>query len=215
MALEKNLFFKVTSVVHGTVTEFTTKTSSVLALYPFNYRVETEDFDKVVVYCNGQAIPDRANVTAVSKYYYEISNALAPGTVNLGSGTVPADTSTVTFAIKTNQAWVGPAYAPVGSSTGGQASFSDSVMTLTTQPSGGAIAIGQHVTGVNIPAYTYINALKTGTINAVGSTYDLTTTPGTIDPEAITTSADSILGSSFTASDSFIITYFYTVYTVV
>jgi hypothetical protein len=76
-----------------------------------------------------------------------------------------------------------------GSATGGSASFATNVMTLTVAPTVGAIQIGQAVTAAGVAAGTYIAALATGTINQVGSTYTLSTSPGTIVAESIATSA--------------------------
>ena len=73
-------------------------------------------------------------------------------------------------------------------SFGGSASFATNVMTITTAPTVGALAIGQVVTAGSVMAGTTITALLSGTLNASGSTYSLSTYPGTVGSEAFTTS---------------------------
>lgn len=67
----------------------------------------------------------------------------------------------------------------------GQASFATNVMTVTTVTTG-TVKVGQRVTGANIPANTYVGALGTGSGGA--GTYSLTTSPGTLAAQAVTTS---------------------------
>ena len=74
----------------------------------------------------------------------------------------------------------------LGSSFVGQASFATNVMTVTTSTSG-TLAVGHQVSGVGIPAGTFILSLGTGT--GGNGTYNLTTYPGTIAVEAVTTVA--------------------------
>ena len=80
-----------------------------------------------------------------------------------------------------------------GQSTGGAASFSSSQMTLTTVPTFGSLEVQQQVTAAGVAAGTVITGLVSGTLNALGSVYSLSTTPGTIATEAIATAAPAAL----------------------
>ena len=73
------------------------------------------------------------------------------------------------------------------STYGGTASFATNVMTLVTAPTAGNIAIGQAVVAAGVTAGTRILSLASGTLNANGSTYTLSTSPGTIGTEAYAT----------------------------
>lgn len=66
----------------------------------------------------------------------------------------------------------------------GSASYATNVMTVTAVTSG-AVKVGQQVTGANIPANTYVASFGTGTGGA--GTYNLTTSPGTLAAQAVTT----------------------------
>lgn len=68
----------------------------------------------------------------------------------------------------------------------GTASFATNVMTVTAVTSG-TVNKGTKVTGAGVPANTYVTGQLTGTPGGAG-TYSLSTTPGTIGAEAITTS---------------------------
>lgn len=66
----------------------------------------------------------------------------------------------------------------------GQASFATNVMTVTAVTTG-TVKVGQLVVGAGLPANTYVASLGTG--NGGAGTYNLTTTPGTVAGEAVTT----------------------------
>lgn len=76
--------------------------------------------------------------------------------------------------------------ATVSTFTGSTAT---NVLTDITHATG-AISPGQLVTGASIPASTFILSTGTGTGNNNGGTYNLTTTPGTIGSEAMTTTGN-------------------------
>ena len=80
----------------------------------------------------------------------------------------------------------------VTGSTGGSASFATNVLTITVAPTGGGLAIGQAVTSAGVTPGTQIVALASGTWNAVGSTYTLNTTPGTIAAQAFSTLSSGV-----------------------
>jgi hypothetical protein len=71
----------------------------------------------------------------------------------------------------------------------GTASFATNVMTVVTNTSG-IIVVGDVVTSTGVTVGTTITALLTGTPGAVGSTYSLSTAPGTIATQAATTASD-------------------------
>ena len=81
----------------------------------------------------------------------------------------------------------------VASTTGMMCSFATNVMTLNTAPSTGALAIGQQISAAGVAAGTYVTGLLTGTLNVSGSTYSLSTTPGTISNESTTAYASGQL----------------------
>lgn len=87
----------------------------------------------------------------------------------------------------------------VGTNFVGTASFATNVMTVTAATSG-TLAVGHLVSGAGIPPGTYIMSLGTGTGGT--GTYNLTTYPGTIAAEAITTVAPAGT-SGFTGQASF------------
>lgn len=68
----------------------------------------------------------------------------------------------------------------------GQASFATNVMTVTTATSG-ALRVGDQVTSAGVAAGTYITAFGTGTGGT--GTYTLSTTPGTITAQAVTSTS--------------------------
>lgn len=67
----------------------------------------------------------------------------------------------------------------------GTASFATNVMTVTAVTTG-TLKVGQQVVSAGIPENTYIASLGTGTGGT--GTYNLTTSPGTITAQAVTTS---------------------------
>lgn len=68
----------------------------------------------------------------------------------------------------------------------GTASFATNVMTVTVATSG-AVLVGSVITSAGVAAGTYVTAQLTGTPGGVG-TYSLSTAPGTITAQAVTTS---------------------------
>ena len=73
----------------------------------------------------------------------------------------------------------------------GDASFATDVMTVTTHTSG-IITVGDVVTSSTVASGTTVTAILSGTPGAVGSTYSLSTSPGTIAAQAAST-ASSVL----------------------
>ena len=109
--------------------------------------------------------------------------ALASGTLNVAASTYTLSTTPGTIgtqaATTTNATFA----------TGGSASFSTNQMTITVAPTLGSLAIGQQVFSPGatpLPANTTITGLASGNLNAVGSVYNLSTTPGTIGAETFT-----------------------------
>jgi hypothetical protein len=81
------------------------------------YTNRVEKLETVSVYFNGQLIPGgETPYTATSRFYYEITNTLTPGSVDLGAASPPADTSTIRIDIKANTAYTGVGYGS-GTST--------------------------------------------------------------------------------------------------
>ena len=74
------------------------------------------------------------------------------------------------------------------------ASFSGNVMTLLSALPGGTITYlqSQTVVALGVTPGTYIVSLASGTVDQIGSTYVLSTTPGTILSEAITLNPGSV-----------------------
>jgi hypothetical protein len=72
----------------------------------------------------------------------------------------------------------------------GTASFATDVMTVVTQTAGSLIEVGDVVTSSGVTAGTTVLALLSGTPGAVGSTYSLSTSPGTIATQAATTASN-------------------------
>jgi len=81
----------------------------------------------------------------------------------------------------------------------GTASFATDVMTVVTQTANSLIEVGDVVTSAGVTAGTTVTALLSGTPGAVGSTYSLSTTPGTIATQAATT-ASNVLNVTAVAS---------------
>lgn len=92
---------------------------------------------------------------------------------------------------------------PGGGTSGGTASFATSVMTLVSVPTSGSIQIGQVVAAAGVAYGTTILSLASGVLGAAGSTYNLSTTPGTIATEALITTTAVSPGGSSGASASF------------
>jgi len=129
--------------------------------------------------------------------------ALASGALNATSSTYTLSTTPGTIAAEN----VTTSNLTAGSS-GGSASFATNVMTLTVAPTTGSIAIGQYVVATGVATGTYITGLVSGNLNATSSTYSLSTTPGTIGAESITsyTGAGSFGGSASFATNVMTIT---------
>lgn len=72
----------------------------------------------------------------------------------------------------------------------GTASFATDVMTVVTQTAGSIISVGDVVTSATVAGGTTILQQLTGAPGAVGSTYLLSTSPGTIATQAATTASD-------------------------
>lgn len=68
----------------------------------------------------------------------------------------------------------------------GTASYATNVMTVTAVTSG-TVKIGDAVTGAGVPANTYVVSFGTGTGGT--GTYNLSTSPGTVAAQAVTTSS--------------------------
>jgi len=71
----------------------------------------------------------------------------------------------------------------------GTASFATNVLTVVAQTAGSLIEVGDVVTSAGVTAGTTVTAQLTGTPGAVGSTYSLSTAPGTIATQAATTTS--------------------------
>lgn len=74
----------------------------------------------------------------------------------------------------------------------GTASFATNVLTVVTQTAGSLIEVADVVTSAGVTAGTTITAQLTGTPGAVGSTYSLSTAPGTIATQAATTASATL-----------------------
>ena len=174
---------------------------------PFTTRIEDET--TVKVYYDGVLIPRDASPN--SKYYYELVTVLDGSWPGLGPALpVIPDSSTATFTLKENVGYVGTGYG----STGGTASFATNIMTLVTEPTSGSLSIGQSVTVTGMTGGTTITGLLTGSLNVAGSTYSLSTTPGTLGTISITTGITTPSTNTLSTYDSFVISYYYVVYMV-
>ena len=87
-------------------------------------------------------------------------------------------------------------------------------MTLVTEPTSGSLSIGQSVTVTGMTGGTTITGLLTGSLNVAGSTYSLSTTPGTLGTISITTGITTPSTNTLSTYDSFVISYYYVVYMV-
>jgi hypothetical protein len=76
------------------------------------------------------------------------------------------------------------------------ASFATSVMTVTVAPTTGAIGVGSLVNAASVAPGTFVTSLGTGTGGT--GTYNLSTSPGTIAAEAVTTPGGSSPGAGKT-----------------
>lgn len=74
----------------------------------------------------------------------------------------------------------------------GTASFATNVMTVVTRTGNSIIQVGDVVTSATVTAGTTITAILSGLPGAVGSTYSLSTTPGTIATQAATTTSNTL-----------------------
>lgn len=84
---------------------------------------------------------------------------------------------------ETAQAYTTTVPDGVGGTTGGQASFATNIMTITTPPATGTLAVGQLVKSAGVAPGTYI-------LDQIDAThYHLSTAPGTIAAQAFSTSA--------------------------
>jgi hypothetical protein len=81
----------------------------------------------------------------------------------------------------------------------GTASFATNVMTVVTQTAGSLIEVGDVVTSAGVTAGTTVTAILSGTPGAVGSTYSLSTAPGTIATQAATTTSFTLNVSAISA----------------
>jgi hypothetical protein len=80
----------------------------------------------------------------------------------------------------------------------GTASFATDVMTVVARTAGSIITVGDVVTSSGITGGTTVLAILTGPPGAVGSTYQLSTSPGTVTTQAATT-ASNVLNVSAVA----------------
>jgi hypothetical protein len=104
-----------------------------------------------------------------------------------------ADGATALATVYADETTGAPQMQATNSFTGevgftGDASFATDVMTVTTRTSG-IILPGDVVTSSGVTAGTTIVAQLTGLPGAVGSTYSLSTSPGTIAAQAATTAS--------------------------
>lgn len=117
-----------------------------------------------------------------------------------GNGANPGDTVYMDETTGAAQSGSGSPTSFTGSiGFTGTASFATNVMTVVTQTAGSLIEVGDTVTSAGVTGGTTITALLTGTPGAVGSTYSLSTTPGTIATQAATTTSDTLNVSAISA----------------
>jgi hypothetical protein len=108
-------------------------------------------------------------------------NALASGTMNVAGSTYTLNGTPGTFTTQPTATYA-PDYG-----LGGSASFATNIMTLTAIHTDRGLTPGQTIslTGAsNVPTNTTILSLASGTWNVIGSTYNLSTSPGTIGSQA-------------------------------
>jgi len=108
-----------------------------------------------------------------------------------------ADGATALATVYADETTGAPQMQSTNSFTGsvgftGTASFATDVMTVVTQTAGSLIEVGDVVTSSGVTSGTTVLAILSGTPGAVGSTYQLSTSPGTIVTQAATT-ASSVL----------------------
>lgn len=106
-----------------------------------------------------------------------------------------ADSATALATVYADETTGAPQMQSTNSFTGsvgftGTASFATNVMTIVTQTAGSLIEVGDVVTSATVTGGTTITAILSGTPGAVGSTYSLSTSPGTIATQAATTASD-------------------------
>ncbi|MCI4437567.1 MAG: hypothetical protein JHC33_12235 [Ignisphaera sp.] len=198
-----NIFLKIIPI---TITG--TDVTNGYKILSYTDRIEAIHEDTVKVYFDGQLIP-RNTSSPTSKFYYELVTVIDGKWPGAGPGVpVTPDASTATFTLKRNAAYIGPGYG----STGGTASFATNVMTLVTAPANGGLAVGQAVTATGVTGT--ITALASGNLNEVGSTYTLSSTPGTLTTRSISTGNTTPTTNTLSTYDAFVISYYYTVYMV-
>lgn len=138
-------------------------------------------------------VPRRQGVALITTYLAETSLVIAPGfEVNLmkdGDYWVaplvnPASIGQKVFANFADGTIQTAAAGATISSFSGTASFATNVMTVTVVGTG-TVKVGDLVTSAGVAAGTYVTAFGTGT-GGLG-TYTLSTSPGTISAQAVTT----------------------------
>lgn len=102
-----------------------------------------------------------------------------------GTGSITGYTDPKTYAIAVTNGTTTFTLTPQNGLAGYTASFATNVMTLTATATG-TFAIGQVVVAAGVTAGTTISSLASGSLGASGSTYNLSTSPGTIGSEAVT-----------------------------
>lgn len=139
---------------------------------------------------DGNVVPSGFMVTLYTEgdFYAYFGNGATPGDVVYAdetTGAAQSGTGTTSFT------------GSVGFA--GTASFATNVMTVVTQTAGSLIEVGDVVTSASVTSGTTITAILTGTPGAVGSTYSLSTTPGTIATQAATTTSFTMNVSAISA----------------
>lgn len=120
-------------------------------------------------------IPTGFEVTLMASGDYWVAPLVSTASIgqkvfaNLGDGTIRTATAGSTIA-----------------NFSGTASFATSVMTVTVASSG-SLKVGDAVTSAGVAAGTYITSFGTGTGGT--GTYNLSTTPGTIAAQAVTSTS--------------------------
>jgi hypothetical protein len=105
-----------------------------------------------------------------------------------------ADGATALATVYADETTGAPQMQATNSVTGsvgfaGTASFATDIMTVATQTAGSLITVGDVVTSAGVTAGTTVTAILSGAPGAVGSTYSLSTTPGTIAAQAASTAS--------------------------
>jgi hypothetical protein len=109
-------------------------------------------------------------------FYAYFGNGAAAGATVYADETTGAPTTTATNSFTGTLGFTG------------DASFATNVMTITTATAG-TVSVGDTVTSSTVTAGTTVTAVLSGTPGAVGSTYSLSTAPGTIAAQAATTAS--------------------------